>query len=68
MLTVEEIKYFLHVNLKEAALDVEFDGLVSLLNQAEEVVEHARKKAFQVLIVEVGTLYHQLIMVSQLSF
>ena len=55
-LTVEEVLNLLHVDLQEAAFDVELDRWVSLLYHLEEVGEHPWQEPFEVLVIEVGAL------------
>jgi hypothetical protein len=53
--------YLLHVDLEEAALYVEFDGLVSFLNALKEVGEHPREQTLEFFVVVVGTLNSQIV-------
>jgi hypothetical protein len=55
-LTVQQVLYLLHVDLQKAALDVELNRRVCLVNHLKEVVEHPGQQAFEVLVVEVGSL------------
>jgi len=51
--------YLLHVDLEEAALDVEFNGLVSFLNALKKVGEHPREQTLEFFVVIVSTLNSQ---------
>lgn len=55
-LTIEEVLYFLHVDLQEAAFDIELNRGISLVNHIEEVSEHPWEESFKVLVIEVGAL------------
>ena len=48
--------YFLHIDFKEGALDIELDIRVSLLNLLEQKVEHSGEQSLVLLIVDVWTL------------
>jgi chitinase len=59
-LTVQKVHDLLHVDLEEAALDIELDGLVGLINALKKVSKHTREQALKVFVVVVGSLHRYL--------